>query len=67
MRKSKSLVIAASLALFLAAAPMQAMSRFERDTTPIGRFMKLVKKFFGVSISSDLTGPIPTTTPTSTP
>lgn len=62
MRKSKSLVIATSLAFLLAAAPMQAAPGFVRDSNPIGRFMKLVKKVFGVSTNAEVGGPPPSPT-----
>lgn len=59
MRKSRSLVVATAFAFLLAAAPMHAAPRFTRDADPIGRFVKLVKKFFGISVDSEVSGPPP--------
>lgn len=62
MRKSKALVVATTFAFLLAAAPMNAAPRFTRDVDPIGRFVKLVKKFFGISVDSEVSGPPPAPT-----
>ncbi|HVR39061.1 MAG TPA: hypothetical protein VMU84_08185 [Thermoanaerobaculia bacterium] len=62
MRNSKSLAVAVTLAFLLAAAPMHAAPR-TRDSDPIVRFVKFVKKVFGVSTHTEVTIPIPQPTP----
>lgn len=56
----RKLALTLALTITIAvSAPAYSAPRFERDTNPIGRFLKYVKKTFGTTILGDLTGPIP--------